>query len=190
MLLNIQHFGSPAASTIFGIPLGFGQCGSGRCVNHLVCHDAAPLLHPALQCAQVGSAEPVWGSACSRPQQLASGSSCSQPSTSHHTLRNGSLRVRQVRGGWTLGFRSACCCSSRHRSGSLARNRSRLSLPRVGLISGDTMAASADWASLMACSNATGSNVARCWLRTAFESVPTPRAGSPGRRVWLARCSA
>ena len=56
---------------------------------------------------------------------------------------------------------------------SLAKNRSRLSPRGVGLSSGDTIAASADWASLIACSNATGSSVARRSLSAALASALT-----------------
>ena len=38
-----------------------------------------------------------------------------------------------MRGGFTRGLRSACSCSASHRSGSLAKNRPRLSPRDVGL---------------------------------------------------------
>ena len=73
----------------------------------------------------------------------------------------GSLRVRQLRGALTFPGRDADTSSCRHRSGSLGRNRSKLSPRGVGLSSGDTMAARADWASLMVCHKTTGSNADR-----------------------------
>ena len=119
--------------------IGVRQRCFGRGIDQIVGHNASPLLHPPLQRTQVRPAESIR-----------------------------SFRVRQLRGALARGSRSACSCSSRHRSVSLARKRSRLSPRGVGLSSCDTNAASADRASLIACSNATGSNAARRSLSAAF----------------------
>ena len=78
-----------------------------------------------------------------------------------------------MRGGCTRRSREVCAASCRHQSGNLARNCSRLSPLGVGRIAGNVTAARADWASLMACSSATGSNWTRYSLSAAFISTLT-----------------
>ena len=75
--------------------IGVRQRCCGRAVDQLVGHDAAPLLHSPLQRTQVRPAKSIRSASCSRPSNataLASGSSCNQPSTSHHTPSKGCFR--------------------------------------------------------------------------------------------------
>ena len=163
MMPKNQRLGSSIAGAMSRRPMSSGGGDSDAGVHQIVGHNAPPLLHPPLQRAGFGPAEPV-RFACSRPGNaiaLVSGSSCSRSSTSHHTPSKGSFRVRQWRGGFTLGPLPACLCSSHHRRPGLAGIRSRLSALGVGLISGDTITANADCVSRMVCSNATVSKLAR-----------------------------
>ena len=108
----------------------------GRSVDQLACHDASPLLTPRCNVRRCARLNRFGSVSCSRPRNataLASGSSCNQPSTWHHTPSQGSFRVRKLCGALARSLRSACSCSSRHRSGSLARKRSKLSPRGVGL---------------------------------------------------------
>ena len=86
MLPKNQRFGSSAVSVISGIPSGSGNVASDAAYQ-IVGHNASPLLHPPLQRTQVRPAESIR-----------------------------SFRVRQLRGALARGSRSACSCSSRHRS--------------------------------------------------------------------------
>ena len=150
---------------------------TGNGVDQFTGHDTPSTAAPAAaECAgepgrtgpdKLTAAEPAM------PTALASGSICSQPSTSHHTPSKGSGLVRQVRGSLTCFGRDAASSSCRHRSGSLARNRSRLSPLGESLTSGDTMDASADCVSRMECSRATGSNRALRSFSMALVSATT-----------------
>ena len=174
---KISTWVAPGSSAISGISPGYGRISPDAAQTSLAAHDTSPALYPPPRCTQMRSAETIrfrlWPPA-QHAAAPASGSTCNQPSTSHHTPSKGPFRDRQVGGAHTTGSRPVRSCSSRRRSGSLARGRFKLSPRGMGLSSGDTSAA---WASLFACSNATGSQVALRSAGAAFASALTASWG-------------